>query len=119
LLASTWLLASFTGIGFVITKLNGDPSEALILCLISAGGSVGILIIWALDILGYHRLLAANFIEGLRIEIENQHLPQTRWLMMEFGTVGSKARTFYFICALSPVLAGMILLFPSFKICKI
>jgi hypothetical protein len=112
-LASTWLLASFAGIGFVLTRLEVPEEKDLFLCLIAAGGSIGVLIIWLLDILGYHRLLGAYFVEGLRIELENQNLPQIRWLMMDLGTVGSKARLFYFVCALAPVSTGLILLLPS------
>jgi hypothetical protein len=112
LLASTWLLASFAGMGFVLTK----PvllDEGLILCLVSAGGTIGVTIIWVLDLLGYHKLLAAYFLEGLRIEDEYSNLPQVRWTMLSLGTVGTKAQLFYFTCALAPVLSGLILLLPS------
>ena len=114
LLASTWLLASFAGIGFSMTKLESPADKDIFLCLIAAAGSIGIVIIWVLDILGYHRLLAAYFLEGLRTENEHRDLPQVRWLMMELGTVGSKARLFYFACALAPVSTGLVLLLTVF-----
>ena len=113
LLASTWLLASFAGVGFIMTDSSQLNGEDLILCLISAGGTIGVIVIWVLDLLGYHRLLAAYFLEGLRIEDENPGLPQIRWAMLSQGTVGSKAQLFYFVCALAPVSSGLILLLPS------
>ena len=113
LLASTWLLASFAGIGFVLRFID-PPDKDLFICLVSSGGSIGVLLIWLVDILGYHRLLAAYFLEGLRIELENQNLPQIRWLMMELGTVGPKVRIFYFVCTLAPVSTGLVVLLPSF-----
>ena len=113
LLASTWLLASFAGVGFIMTNVSPLDGKDLILCLVSIGGTIGVTVIWVLDLLGYHRLLAAYFLEGLRIEDENPGLPQIRWTMLSLGTVGSKAQLFYFVCALAPVTSGLILLLPS------
>lgn len=114
LLASTWLLASFTGIGFVLTNQCTLPKWELILIAITAGGSIGVTLIWVLDILGYHRLLGANFIEGLRIEHDNPYLPQVRHVMLKLGTVGKSTRLFYFICSISPIAMGAILLLESY-----
>jgi len=45
LLASTWLLASFAGIGFIMTNTSQLNGEDLILCLISARGTIGVIVI--------------------------------------------------------------------------
>ena len=113
LLASTWLLASFAGIGFVLKDLGTASEKDLLLFAITAGGSFGVVLIWILDILGYHRLLGAYFLEGLRIEQENPELPQIRHQMLKLGTVGGKVQLFYFICAISPVSMGVVLLLRS------
>lgn len=98
LLASTWLLASFSGIGYALTKRSSLPEWwELIFFAIAVCGSIGLTLIWVLDMLGYHRLLGANFIEGLRIERKNPNLPQVRHLMLKLGTVGKSTRLFYFL----------------------
>ena len=75
-MASTWLLAAFTGIGFVFSKtLNTHIPEELIAAGIATASAIGISLIWILDLLVYHRLLAAAFAEGYELEQQHSWLP--------------------------------------------
>jgi len=57
-LASTWLLATFVGIGFLLEKtiVKELPVDDLLILLCWAG-SVGILVLWILDLQVYQKLL--------------------------------------------------------------
>lgn len=83
-LASTWLLGTFAAIGFVATQplRLGLPTELLV-AGIAAAGCIGITLLWALDLLVYHRLLDSYFIEGLKLEEHYQWLPPFRHNMMK------------------------------------
>ena len=79
-LASTWLLAAFGGIGFI---LDGSlPKQALLVSAVGAAAAIGIFLVWLLDIMVYHRLLAAVFSEQIRLEQEEAWLPQSAHKMM-------------------------------------
>lgn len=82
-MASTWLLASFSAIGFVISKVIhiGIPRE-LLTSGIAVAGLIGIMLLWILDLLVYHRLLDSCFIEGLILEEKYSWLPPFRHNMM-------------------------------------
>ncbi len=83
-LASAWLLAAFSAMGFVVsTKISIDvaPTE-LIVAAIAAAGAIGIWLLWIVDILVYHRLLDACFIEGLKLEKSCHWMPRFRHNMM-------------------------------------
>jgi hypothetical protein len=54
-LASTWLLAAFAGIGFILKDIHSE--RELYVAAIAAAGAVGILLLWLLDLMVYHRLL--------------------------------------------------------------
>lgn len=83
-MASKWLLATFAAIGFVISKviLINITMELLVAC-IALAGFIGIILIWILDLLVYHRLLEACFIEGLVLERQYSWLPPIRHNMMD------------------------------------
>lgn len=75
-MASTWLLAAFAGIGFVFSRtLNTTIPEELIAAGIATASAIGISLIWILDLLVYHRLLAAAFAEGYELEQQHSWLP--------------------------------------------
>jgi hypothetical protein len=78
-LASTWLLAGLAGSGFVLSERPNllIPRE-LIIAGIGVGGSIGIYLLWVLDLLFYHRLLDAAYIEARNLETTHQWLPQVR-----------------------------------------
>jgi hypothetical protein len=103
-LASTWLLATFAGIGFVwsVNYKNDNPfPSSLVVAGIAIAGSIGIFLLWNLDHNVYHGLLDAVFVEGIKLEKEYPWLPQVRNNMrdMEAGgkTVDTNIFLFYFI----------------------
>ncbi len=83
-LASTWLLATFAGIGFCLTKDTGLRLEReWIIAGIAFAGTIGILLLWVLDMLAYHQLLGSFFAEGIKFEERYRWLPPIRQGMME------------------------------------
>lgn len=80
LLASTWTLACFTGIGFVLTSttLPTTLDRELICIGIAFSGSVSVLILWHVDIFVYQRLLSAFYNEGRVMEAMLPWLSQVR-----------------------------------------
>jgi hypothetical protein len=78
-LASTWLLATFAGIGFTLLNGKSIPIDWLLAAaVIAVLGAAGISLLWNLDLLVYHRLLDAAFYTGLQIEKRHTELPQLR-----------------------------------------
>lgn len=84
-LASTWLLASFAAIGFVLSeKFIGCPFDKLLVVVaIGLMANIGIILIWNLDLNVYHPLLASAYRQGLNLEKTYPWLPQMRVNMME------------------------------------
>lgn len=82
-LASTWLLATFGALGFLLTEdFHGAfPLEVVALAL-GMCGAIGIFLLWVLDLLVYHRLLDASFMEGLELEAAFPQAPQVRHRMI-------------------------------------
>jgi hypothetical protein len=75
-MASTWLLATFAALGFIFTQtLNTRIPGELIAAGIATASAIGISLIWVLDLLVYHRLLAAAFAEGYELEQQYDWLP--------------------------------------------
>lgn len=84
-LCSTWLLGVFAGIGFILSaeRLPGVESfRALMVCGIALAGTVGIILLWTLDLLVYHKLLDAFFSEALKVERAFLFLPPFRSNML-------------------------------------
>lgn len=83
-LASTWLLATFGAVGFVLSqdslqlpfdRLAGASALAL-------AGAIGIALLWNLDLMVYHRLLDAVFVAALEVEARNTAIPPIRTNMV-------------------------------------
>ena len=95
-LASTWLLAAFGGIGYI---LNGDVArQAMLVGAIGGAAALGVVLLWLLDLQVYHTLLVAAFAEQVRLERENPWLPQAAHLMLaahDGAGVGPKVVWFY------------------------
>jgi hypothetical protein len=77
-IASTWLLATIGGIGYVVSKNFSDSIIKFWLAgsLVALAGAIGIFLLWILDVLVYHKLLLAVF-EGSntleqKLSLENQ-----------------------------------------------
>jgi hypothetical protein len=110
-LASTWVLACFAGMGFAATQ-NSEffvraGGAGVVIYAISLAGSFGVQLLWLVDLLGYHHLLAANYLEGLRIEASDPNLPRVRWNMWSQGIVESRVKIFYAGCSAAPLPFGV------------
>jgi hypothetical protein len=100
LLASTWLLACFGGIGFLMQKENVllVENKWLLIASIAFIGAFGVLLLWILDIRVYHKLLNCVFLQGVKLELQVPWLPGIRTDMMmsyETGDVASKTSLYY------------------------
>jgi hypothetical protein len=98
-LASTWLLATFAGIGFILSeKLNMLIPLDLTIAAIAVAGSIGIYLLWNLDHMVYHRLLESAFIECLKLEDEYDWLPKAAHNMrtLQEGGKGVSSRILLF-----------------------
>lgn len=83
-LASTWLLAAFAAIGFVLSEKFGEcPIDKLLMVvIIGVMAAVGIWLIWIMDLRVYHPLLSSAFRQGRLLEERYPWLPQMRTDMM-------------------------------------
>lgn len=82
-MASIWLLATFSAIGFVISKtISIDIDPEVLIAITAAAGGIGIILLWVVDLMVYHRLLDSCFIEGLILEEQYSWLPPMRQNMM-------------------------------------
>lgn len=102
LLSSTWLLSSFVGMGFVLKTEAAFPVDKwwliMAICLVS---SLGIFMLWRIDLLVYHKLLHSAFSVGTEMENEFRFLPGIRSKMLESqgGTDVTKTIVlFYSVC---------------------
>ena len=81
-LASTWLLATIAGVGWILKDLpsNADNSELLIdkgdlLLVLCIGGSLGIFVLWILDIRVYQQMTNVWFDCRKKYEVNNVFPP--------------------------------------------
>lgn len=117
LLASTWLLACFGGIGFLLQSEKKIVIEPWILTgFIGLIGSIGIYLLWIMDIKVYHKLLHCVFIEGIKLEQKHDWLPKMRTEMLisqETGEV-TASTGLYYICSISILLVVSIMAFSMY-----
>jgi hypothetical protein len=104
-LASQWLLVALGAIGFVLTKQEELPiSNWLLVMGICVAASVGIFVLWMLDLKVYHELLHAAFKEGVYLEYKYPDLlPKVRINMVKSqhsGDIITKVMLFYFFSIL-------------------
>lgn len=82
-MTSAWLLSTFAAIGFVVSKtISIGIDQELLISGIAGAGCVGILLLWVVDLLVYHRLLDACFVEGIILEQKYPWLPPIHHNMM-------------------------------------
>jgi len=106
-LASTWLLAAFAGIGFVLKDLK-SPDWPLYMAAIAGAAAVGIFLIWLIDLMVYHRLLAAAFAEQMELEQRYAWLPKVAHRMMSaHGGAGVIPKIVWFYIAPYTLLVGI------------
>jgi hypothetical protein len=108
-LASIWLLAAFAGMGFILKENPrlAVPAE-IALVAIGLAASVGIFLLWIVDLLVYHQLLDACFTQAKEIEKKYpSQLPQVRSGMEHTQGSGklvtTKLRWFYILLTAAPV----------------
>jgi hypothetical protein len=115
-LASIWLLAGFAGMGFILkeeTKMALAPEAAMM--AIGMATSIGIFILWIVDLLVYHRLLHACFEQAKKMEKSYPEFPGVRAAME--GTQGRGMvvtrwlRWFYVSLTAAPVIFSAPLFF--------
>jgi hypothetical protein len=104
LLASTWLLASLGAIGYLLKDDKSswlDSNKLYLIGAIGFVGSLGILLLWLLDIKVYHKLLHSVFIQGVLLEIKYSWLPKIRTDMLLSQETGDLTRNtkLYYICS--------------------
>lgn len=83
--ASGWLLSAFGAIAVVIQKSNSVEwwiQPDLIIMTICAMASLGLLILWIMDQLVYHRLLNSFFLLGLKYEYDHPDIPPVHTAMI-------------------------------------
>lgn len=105
-LASTWLLAMFAGIGFVV-KERVEPTYMLI-CLAGIAATAGIFVLWSLDINVYHRLLLAVFYDGREFERACLWLPPVRNRMKDRGNEHAVRRSVCWFYTALMLVAGAV-----------
>ncbi len=102
-LASTWLLATFAGIGFIVVNAKSIPIDWLAAATgVAVAGAIGIAMVWSLDLLVYHRLLDVIFFTARQIEIDHAEQPPFRIHMLRvFSHVGvvGHVKWFYILAA--------------------
>lgn len=77
-LASIWLLATFSAIGYIWSNQLPTGIEAnLVIGTIIALSGVGNFLLWLVDIGVYQKLLSATYVEGIKFEQEYK-LPRIR-----------------------------------------
>lgn len=85
-LASAWLLASLGATGWLFNSY--DPSTwplplGLLVVVVMTLGAVGMITLWVMDQLVFHRLLTSVFLVGLKIEHDDPEIPPLRSMMMK------------------------------------
>lgn len=100
ILCSSWLLATFAAIGFLLSKDNILPFNHILgIVIISIIGVSGIYILWYADTFIEEMLLDINVVEGLRLEKEHPWLPQVHnsFLHLYKTTNARIVKVLYFI----------------------
>jgi hypothetical protein len=107
-IASTWLLATFGAVGYLLYDKEGKlahPGIAGGVCLL---GACGIVLLWLLDLKVYYALLEAAFWEGQALEQYCPWLPRIRERMtLHAGRVRLKLAGYYFLTAIVPLCVGV------------
>lgn len=86
-MASLWMLGAFAAVGYLLSKEPGQMyndtyiNGYIISFVICVSTNIGLVLLWTTDILVYHRLLDAYFVEGLVLERTYNFLPPVRHLM--------------------------------------
>ena len=109
-LTSTWLLAAFTAIGFLLSKdLSLKIDKEVLVGAIALAAAFGVGMLWNLDVRMYHLLLEAVFKAAHDFEEKHPEVPEVRGRMksvLEWPTGPKRVGTFYIgTCALLLLIA--------------
>lgn len=108
-IASTWLLATFGGVGYLMFDKTGIPPHPWMAAMVCMLGAFGVALLWMLDLSVYHRLLVAAFNEGRALEEHFLWLPRIRTNMLTntHHAVRKHLALYYHFTTLGPLLAGI------------
>lgn len=92
LVSLTWIIASFIGFGYLLSgQETGLPLNILTtISLLACLSTIGLMLLWFLDIVVYHRLIEAIFTEQLLLEESFPILSATHHNMVELLAKGKK-----------------------------
>lgn len=85
-LASAWILGSLGAMGWLFSSYNPVKWPlplGFLLVTVMTLGNVGMITLWVMDQLVFHRLLSSVFLVGLKIEKDDQEIPPIRSMMMK------------------------------------
>lgn len=103
-MASVWLLAALLACGLILKSKSTIPFDAWYLIIaVATATSVGIGILWMLDLKVYHRLVHIYLAEGIRLEQSFSWLRPVRSHMFRFqksGVLVRRVQFFYFVSIL-------------------
>jgi len=111
-IASTWLLATFAAVGYLLFDKEGRPAHPGVAGEVCLLGALGIVLLWLLDLKVYYCLLQAAFLEGLALEQYCPWLPRVRsGMVTQTGNVRLKLAGYYFLTAIVPLGVGVVLFY--------
>jgi hypothetical protein len=85
-LASAWLLASLGAIGWLFDSYVPQTWPlplGLLVVVVMTLGVIGMLTLWVMDQLVFHRLLTSVFLVGLKMEHDDPEIPPIRSMMVK------------------------------------
>lgn len=85
-LASAWLLGSLGAIGWLFSSYNHETWPlplGFLLVVVTTLGCLGMITLWVMDQLVFHRLLTSVFLVGLKVEKDDGEIPPIRSMMMK------------------------------------
>lgn len=116
-LASAWLLSAIGAIAFLVQKYSQEAwwiQPELIVLIICAMASLGLLVLWIIDQLVYHRLLNSFFLVGLKYEYDHPDVPPvhaTMILSADSRGMSRYLRLYYLIPILTLGAIGLVFFF--------
>lgn len=112
-LASAWLLGALGATGWMFSAYDPETWPlpiGLLIVVVMTLGSFGIITLWVMDQLVFHRLLTSVFLVGLKMEKDDHQIPPLRSMMMKFQE-GLGTHRWERIFYLSPALAFLLITF--------
>lgn len=103
--ASTWLLATFIGIGYALAsrEVNIPFHPLVVVAFISLASATGIFLMWHMDLIVCEQSIAATVHGGIELEKQNPWLPRYYHNINRMGTLMGyiKLKALFYIGCLS------------------